>query len=240
MLKNNSGKRVAFIASCLNESLQNKDLHDYIFNKFNVATSKSCKDIHVLDNGLKIFNKNGDIFEIKFEPNISSFSKIITNFSCWNNHCIEHKIFDFDNEKITVTEFETTIYVFENKQLSSVRKNINKRDFINNELVYKYSYTCETDLNIESKHSGSTEEIIYVLPDKRATKLISIVGEENYFGNKGTCYCKTNYCDEVNFDTRKQNKGVYSYGMSTCSKEEYEQLIDEWNKQYKNKVKEKI
>ena len=54
MLKNNSGKRVAFIASCLNESLQNKDLHDYIFNKLNIATSKSCKDIHVLENGLYI------------------------------------------------------------------------------------------------------------------------------------------------------------------------------------------
>ena len=80
MLKNNSGKRVAFIASCLNDSLQNKDLHDYIFNKLNIATSKSCKDIHVLENGLYITYKNGDIFEITFEPCISNYSKIITNF----------------------------------------------------------------------------------------------------------------------------------------------------------------
>lgn len=223
----------------INENLQNKDLYEYIISKLDLATTKECKKINILKNGLYIVYKNGDSFEITFEPNISNFSKIETNYSCWNNHHEEHKEIEFNNEKITITEFETT-HVFKNKKPSCIMHKINKHDFINNELAHKYSYECETNFDREKKNSGCTEEVIYVLPDKRAAKSISIIGESNYFGNKGTCYCKTNYCDEANFDTRKQNKGIYSYGMSTCSKEDFDYFIDEWKKEYKDKIKEKI
>ena len=240
MRKNISRDKVALILSVLNKNLTNRDLYSYIFGHLEFAVEEKYIGTKVFENGI-IFSskKSNDSFKITFEPNIANFSKITTEYSCWNNHHKEIREIIFDDEKISTNESEVTTYVFPDDSISFIEKKISYCEYLNNQLIYKNNFESITDFSIENKKSGATEEKMYILPNKSAVKMIATIGEEDYFGQKGTCYYRTNYCDEPNFDTRNKNNGIYSYGMANSNIDEFQNIVDMWSKEYKQGVKSK-
>ena len=106
-------------------------------------------------------------------------------------------------------------------------------------MIYVNFFESITNFSVENIKSDVSEVKMYILPNKCAVKMIATIGEEDYFGQKGTCYYRTNYCDEPNFDTKNKNNGIYSYGMANSNIDEFQNIVDMWSKEYKQSVKSK-
>lgn len=239
MLKNNTQK-IALALTYLNEKLTNQELYDYIIEKISEATTEKEMKLEFTKNSIKITEKkNNDKFQITFEPSIIDFSKITTEYECWNNSHKEQKKISFEQDRTKVKEIEATVYVTETEQINSIQKRVKEKEYLSNQLIYSHKFESETSIDISKNRCGSTEEIIYILPNKSAVKMICTTGEEDYFGQEGINYYKTEYCDEPNFNTREQNKGIYGYGMSNSTNEEFQEFITLWNNECKGIAKKK-
>lgn len=234
-------KKITEMSYHINEKLTNENLLDYIYDKFECIIDETFKIKEITNNYLKVIDKKqGSTFEITFKPNIENFTQIGTSYTCWNNQHIENKKIIFNDEKITIDETESTIYIYETGKVSSIEKRINKCEYQNNQLIYSYHFETHAGINLKNKLNGSTIEEMYILPDKSAVKYISRTGEENYFGTKGINYYKTENCDEPDFNTRQKNNKVYTYDFENADKEEYDDFVSTWKKEYKGTAKQKI
>ena len=231
--------KIALMLRVMNEKLTNKDLHDYIFDKFNCIADNTFKLKDSELNEIKAYDKKNNInFEIKFYPNIEDFSRITTSYSHNNQHMEEKEII-FDNEKITVNHSESTINIYDPKNISSINKITTKNEYINNELIYSYYFKSNTGTTLNFKTDGARVETIYVLPDKTAVKVTCTTSEDRFFETTGIKCYKIENINGYNFDTTVNRNIIIEKHIETITNEECQQLIENWKKAYTNKTKKK-
>ena len=231
--------KIALMLRVMNEKLTNKDLHDYIFDKFNCIADNTFKLKDSELNEIKAYDKKNNInFEIKFYPNIENFSKITTSYSCNNQHKEEKEIV-FDNEKITVNHSESTINIYDPKNIGSINKITTKNEYINNELIYSYCFKSNTGTNLKNSSDGTSVEELYVLPNKNAVKSICTASQDNYFESTGIKYYQIENIYGHNFNTSQRSDIICEKHIKVIPKEEYQEFIETWKNAYTNKTKKK-
>lgn len=231
-------KRITIMLNILNRRLKNQDLHDYIFDKFECIADKTFKIKEISEDRLTAINKkDGDSFEIKFEPTLENFSKIITSYTTWNNYHTETKEIVYDDDLVSITHDESTIYTYPNKKISSLEKLIQKSEYKDNQLIHSYYFKSETGINSKKSVSGATIEEMYVLNDKSAVKF---KGETDTVTTADINYYKTYFCNEPNFNTREESNYTHITNFIGITNDEYKEFISTWEKEHKGFFKQKI
>lgn len=226
--KKNDLNQIKILYKILEEKISNKDILDYILGKIYLAAE---------DNNIKYINETGvfildkktnDTFLVSIEE-----KQIRTEYTCWNNRHVEKKLISFEEDKIVLNEFETDKIVSSNeKELLSIERRQSTKVYRENQLSYKHTFESSTSLKSEDYDSYSKEVETHIDETKKAVEKTTTVGDFESFYKTETTYAKTDFLDTPPFNSRFQNKGIYIYGMSTCTKEEYDEFINNLNNSY--------
>ncbi len=235
-----NSKKIALMLRVMNDRIKNQILHEYIFDKFECIADGTLELKDVTENSITAINKEGDVFEISFEPNIKSFSKILTSYTSQNNRHKETNEITYEGNETSIKEKETTIYVQSDNMINTIHKSINTYRYQDNQLIYSYNMKSSTGTNVNLKIDGTTIEEMYIFPDKSAVKFTSATGEDNYFGPIGSRFLKTDYYEEPTFDGQKESKGLYIYKFDEISENEYGEYIRNWENQINGFQKQKL
>lgn len=204
--------------------LQNKNLLEEIMDKLYSAAKKG--NIHeITDNEVTTIDfQTGDTFSLSITDD-----SITWEWTCWNGHHQERKKVTFDKEKITLTTIETTNYVKgnTNKPCGSEKKSTIEV-YENNELTYKREFESKTETDITDTTSQTYICETYINQERQAVQKQIATGDESAFHPTGIRYAKTSHIEVPPFNTIEKNPGVYMYGMSTATQEEYETFIKTW------------
>ena len=217
-------------------NVKNLQLYNYIMYTFYSVLNQ--KKISVLErtNGICLINKsNQDLFEIKFEPSLKKFNKIIIKHLCCEGRCDVIKQIEYNDDAIIVREEQTEkILCNKTKEINCILKKGMERTYINNTLTYQYKFDSTINFFKDKCLLNHSEEDMYI-SNKKAIRRSYIVKDnidkkiESHF-----YYDKTDFCDEQDFNTRENFKKCYCYSMQQTTEEEYNKFIS--NEKIKDKL----
>lgn len=219
-------EKVKEIIEVIKIILENQELETYIIESlYNLIWSNNCQFFASVTTGEYFSFANSetsDIFSISFSPNLRNCRTISTEKRYCKAAFIEQKEIMFDEEYIRVKENFTRVYSDTNGSMSKVMLEKKERTYKNNQLRYSNVFNSVIDLRINKSNSINSIETLYITEDRRGMKKIESLAEGS--GIMET-YSKTDYCNELDFNTKEIKQFDNSYEMSKATKEEYEEFV---------------
>ena len=216
---------VQYFYRLLQSRITNKDLLEYFMDQINYG----CEN-----NSICSYSENEILIRYKNDPEY--FHLIIKDASIyseeikWEGRSTVTKNIEFDNDVITVTSTEHN-RITKDDVYCTFEKTKKIETYENGELCHKRVIVSSTSAEGISNYATDTET--YIKKDRSAVeRYISICEDDEDVHSTQIRYSKTNFYDVPPFDTSKQTHSVYMYGMSSATKEEYDQFVSEYDKTY--------
>ena len=216
---------VQYFYHLLKSKLKNQPILEDIMSELKYGADKNQIVSHT-DSSILIKNKKGN----------EQFYLVVGDYTIeyelikWEGRCTETKTIEFDGDIITVTSTEHN-RVTTDGQYSTFEKIKKIETYDNDELSYKREIHSSTSAQGISNYATDSET--FINKDKVAVeRRITISEDDESEYSTSINYLKSSYYDVAPFDTSKQTKSVYMYGMGYCTQEEYEEFIKNFNESH--------
>ena len=220
--------KIKKIIEIVNQKITNDELRDDIIGSLEYfANNITPKFNGELDNELSIcYKSTGDIFKIGFYPSLDDFNLIKTECSRWGKREIENKVISYDNDTVTIEVTTLDNYTYSNSnKISEILYSKIIRKYQNDSIIYKYDYDSTIRNEIKALSNSTTEEETFI-NGSRAVKKTNTIKQDGAFGfSNGICYSGTNFYCEPCFNSSKNHRSRYVYGMHEITENEYNEFI---------------